>query len=201
MKASFLFSNFIFTLNLHHQTEDREKYMLYKPNYCCHCGEKVERIEWFPWTSGRFCETCDKEFKIRELIPALVVAFGIMLSVFGLGTYLKSEGGQMPVAVKRKTADAPKPSVNPGNQKAVLPMSANVQPQPTAAVENQTKQVGQPKMPIIQTKSEAKEAVYFCGAQTKKGTPCSRRVKGGGRCYQHEGQPALLAPEKLLASQ
>jgi len=45
------------------------------------------------------------------------------------------------------------------------------------------------------------EAVYYCGAQTKKGTPCSRRVKGGGRCWQHAGQPAMLPPEKLLISQ
>ncbi|HEX9961513.1 MAG TPA: hypothetical protein VGB00_11305, partial [Pyrinomonadaceae bacterium] len=47
----------------------------------------------------------------------------------------------------------------------------------------------------------ATEAVYFCGAPTKKGTPCSRRVKGGGRCWQHAGQTALLPPEKLLISQ
>lgn len=32
-------------------------------------------------------------------------------------------------------------------------------------------------------------ALYFCGAITKKGTPCSRRVKSPGRCWQHIGQP------------
>jgi hypothetical protein len=47
---------------------------------------------------------------------------------------------------------------------------------------------------------EAAEKVYFCGAQTKKGTLCSRRVKNGGRCWQHEGQPALLPQEKLIAA-
>jgi hypothetical protein len=31
---------------------------------------------------------------------------------------------------------------------------------------------------------------FFCGALTKKGTPCSRKVKSrGSRCYQHEGRP------------
>jgi len=44
------------------------------------------------------------------------------------------------------------------------------------------------------------ETVYFCGAPTKKGTPCSRRVRGGGRCWQHQGQNAMLPPEKLTAS-
>lgn len=27
----------------------------------------------------------------------------------------------------------------------------------------------------------------YCGAITKKGTPCKRRVRDGGRCYQHRG--------------
>ncbi len=48
---------------------------------------------------------------------------------------------------------------------------------------------------------EASEKVYFCGAETKKGTLCTHRVKGGGRCWQHVGQTAMLAQEKLLVSQ
>ena len=30
------------------------------------------------------------------------------------------------------------------------------------------------------------EKVYTCGARTKKGTPCSRRVSGPVRCWQHK---------------
>jgi hypothetical protein len=31
-------------------------------------------------------------------------------------------------------------------------------------------------------------AKYFCGYPTKKGTPCSRKVREkGARCYQHDG--------------
>ena len=41
------------------------------------------------------------------------------------------------------------------------------------------------------------EEVYLCGARTKKGTPCSRRVHGLVRCWQHKGMPAMLAPDKL----
>jgi hypothetical protein len=32
------------------------------------------------------------------------------------------------------------------------------------------------------------EQVGICGAPTKSGKPCRRRVKGGGRCWQHRGQ-------------
>lgn len=33
------------------------------------------------------------------------------------------------------------------------------------------------------------EEIYTCGARTKKGTPCSRRVHGPVRCWQHKGMP------------
>jgi len=39
---------------------------------------------------------------------------------------------------------------------------------------------------------------YTCGARTKKGTPCSRRVHGPVRCWQHKGAPAMLSQEKLV---
>ena len=42
------------------------------------------------------------------------------------------------------------------------------------------------------------EQPYTCGARTKKGKPCSRRVHGPIRCWQHKGMPAMLAPEKLI---
>jgi hypothetical protein len=42
------------------------------------------------------------------------------------------------------------------------------------------------------------EDVYLCGARTKKGTPCSRRVQRPVRCWQHKGAPAMLPQEKLL---
>src|SRR6267378_6013859 len=42
----------------------------------------------------------------------------------------------------------------------------------------------------------APEEIYTCGARTKKGTPCSRRVHGPVRCWQHKGMPAMMAQEK-----
>jgi hypothetical protein len=39
--------------------------------------------------------------------------------------------------------------------------------------------------------------VYTCGARTKKGTPCSRRVHGPVRCWQHKGMSAMLPQERL----
>jgi hypothetical protein len=42
------------------------------------------------------------------------------------------------------------------------------------------------------------DPVYICGARTRKGTPCRRRVHAPGeRCYQHKGLPAMVSLDKL----
>jgi hypothetical protein len=46
--------------------------------------------------------------------------------------------------------------------------------------------------------TDPSEVVYICGARTKKGTPCQRRVRGPFRCWQHRGMPAMLPPSKLI---
>ena len=58
-------------------------------------------------------------------------------------------------------------------------------------------------MPSVNTGNESatsaiiEDDTYQCGARTKKGTPCSRRVHGPVRCWQHKGMPAMLPIEKL----
>jgi len=47
--------------------------------------------------------------------------------------------------------------------------------------------------------SNADDPAYICGARTKKGTPCHRRVHAAGeRCFQHKGLPAMVSLEKLV---
>ena len=59
----------------------------------------------------------------------------------------------------------------------------------------------------VQTVTTAQPAVttteetYICGARTKKGTPCSRRVRGPVRCWQHKGAKAMLPVEKLVVKE
>ena len=45
------------------------------------------------------------------------------------------------------------------------------------------------------------EAVYLCGARTKKGTACSRRVHGPVRCWQHKGMRPMLPQDKLAVKE
>ena len=46
-----------------------------------------------------------------------------------------------------------------------------------------------------QFKTDTEERV-FCGARTKKGTPCRHRVRPGQRCAQHRGMPSLLESKR-----
>ena len=81
----------------------------------------------------------------------------------------------------------------------------------TSNVETPTKQIDAETKKVPSSEStfrhyetpqnQTDEPVYFCGAQTKKGTPCSRRVKGGGRCWQHKDKEAMLPQEELIANQ
>ena len=61
-----------------------------------------------------------------------------------------------------------------------------------------------PKTDGVSTEAVAEAQVYICGARTKKGTPCSRRVHGPdgpARCWQHKGARAMLPAEKLLVKE
>ena len=62
--------------------------MLYRPDFCCCCGEKVDRIEWHIWTSRRFCELCQGEHQFDEWLPKILGAFFLLLGLTGLGSLL-----------------------------------------------------------------------------------------------------------------
>jgi len=67
-------------------------------------------------------------------------------------------------------------------------------------VKKPTPNLVQNPTPIQSPQTSISEITYYCGAQTKSGKMCPRRVKSGGRCWQHIGEPALLPQEKLKVS-
>src|SRR6185369_14245922 len=62
--------------------------MLYRPNFCCNCGEKIERAEWKLTSSRKFCDLCQTEFRYRDLglkaagVVGLLISIAIISSVF-----------------------------------------------------------------------------------------------------------------------
>jgi hypothetical protein len=196
--------------------------MFYKPNYCNNCGEKIDRYDWNFFTSTRFCETCESDFKFQERLPLGIIGIGILGIVFGVGSWMKTPEknvqiatNQLPIsstietkeASKKETVNLPleaKENVAKVESKAFV--STEVKQTKPAPLKQETVAIENPNSSkTLQTKTsqvvqnEPVEVVYYCGAKTKKGTPCSRKVKGATRCWQHFGQPAILPQEKLKA--
>ena len=176
--------------------------MLFRPSFCANCGEKIERAEWSILTSRRFCQVCESEFKGQDLIPRVIVGLGVVATIFGFGSYLKSGA-----PVETKGFNQPRRFVEQTGSQAQLSSANSVGPQPGNANAAFLRQPGPANIAstsnaavaaqVAKPKVETAEPIYYCGAQTKKGTPCSRRVKGNVRCFQHLGMPAMLPAEKL----
>ena len=177
--------------------------MLFRPSFCANCGEKVERSDWGLLTSRRFCAVCESELKAHDLVPRVIIGLGVLLGIFGLGSYLKSSSAEPQLArlatqpTERPVSAAQRDQL-PANVIAATPVPA--QPQPAS------NQIPQAKSPLSVpsagqvAKNAGPDVVYMCGAMTKKGTPCTRRVHGPVRCFQHQGMPAMVPQEKLRIS-
>lgn len=156
---------------------------MYKPNFCCECGAKVERSRWRLWTSRRFCPECEPRFRrARLLLP--VVAGG---ALFCAG-----------LTAGRAVRPAPPPLIVERGRLAALPaVPVSVEGR---ATESESSVAGPAKAEpaygpdgtATERPTDPEETVSFCGARTQKGTPCRRRVRGTGRCWQHKGMPAMI---------
>lgn len=170
--------------------------MVFRPKFCCNCGERIERIEWHLWTSRRFCELCATEYKHIDLVPIAAVGLGFLLSVLGLSSYFRgpdrvpvvSRNGE-PRNTVRQLKSAPPASIASSN--GVQPP----QPVNAANVGNFDSTVQKNEQPV-RTAPTSDNAVFYCGAITKKGTPCTRRVKVKGFCWQHS-KPGQIAPTRF----
>lgn len=178
--------------------------MLYKPTFCCECGNKIERTNWKFWTSRRFCENCEADFRKEEWLPTAVLSLiALVGGLFGFGSYLKTPEKPLTLTSNRTASVSADKAQNKNTLNNANANSAKIV-QPISVNSNQIAVIKSvPVAPNLikaaDLQNTAEDPVYFCGAQTKKGMPCSRKVKGGGRCWQHTGQPAMLPKDKLVA--
>jgi hypothetical protein len=147
---------------------------MYRPNFCCECGTKIVRLQWHPWTSRRFCDGCARRLRKERLRPPLLAACLLLSVGFATGRALRPKP---PPLIIQRSANSPLAKSDGPGLHGQSGVNAN---SPTPPVE---------------------EVIYICGARTKKGTPCSRRVHQPGRCWQHKGMPAMLPREKLIVKE
>jgi len=159
---------------------------MYRPNFCCECGAKLLRLHWHAWTSRRFCDDCSKRLLTRRLTIPLAAAVALVSVGMIIG---RTRRPAPPPLIIERSANSPlyhAPDNNATNEKT------------DTSVEAESTNLPGPQNSPVTTDEEA---VYLCGARTKKGTPCSRRVHSPVRCWQHKGSRAMLSPEKLIVKE
>jgi hypothetical protein len=153
---------------------------LYRPNFCSQCGTKLLRLRWHLWTSRKFCDECARRLRKERFLPWLCATLALITAGYCVGRVQRPK--PPPLTIVRR-ADSPLTAPeDPGRSNARTTTEFGMSPKDTSK----------------SSVNAYEEEVYLCGARTKKGTPCSRRVHGPVRCWQHKGSPAMLPQEKLL---
>jgi hypothetical protein len=148
---------------------------VYKPNFCSQCGTKLLRLRWHLWTSRRFCDACARRLRKERFLPWFCAAIALVSAGYCVGRIRRPL--PPPLTIVRR-ADSPLTSPED-------PGGINIRSTATESGKG-AQNVSTP--PTITTEGE----VYLCGARTKKGTPCSRRVHAPVRCWQHKGRSSII---------
>src|SRR5260370_20945444 len=150
------------------------------PNFCAECGVQLKRKGWRIWQSRSFCEDCGRRLGKNGVARSLITIAAIAISAFALGRYLRPAP---PPLIIERVSNSPLSD---------LPVNVNEPALKSNHEDNSSKYASR----VTQS---ADDPVYICGARTKKGTPCRRRVHfPGERCFQHKGVPAMLPVDKLI---
>lgn len=131
--------------------------------FCSECGEqiKVRRVRLLPF--GLLCRKCAPGH--RRARVALVASFMLLAAII--------------FAIARLTAPR-EPFYLIGT-----PLELDSRRDPAR---NQNRNVSSDETNLAQREQAAVSSISnesACGAQTKSGRPCRRKVKGGGYCWQH----------------
>lgn len=144
-----------------------------RANFCAECGERLAQKGWRARLRARLCVTCSRRIGFVNAMRPFLLLLVTTAASFGLGRYLRP---------------APPPLI--------------IQRQAASPLSDSPLVFGQPRLPQPAGPNPPRslnEEGYICGARTRKGTPCKRRVHAAGeRCFQHKGLPAMVPPEKLI---
>lgn len=159
---------------------------MYRPNFCTDCGERIWRKRWYPWTSRRFCAKCATRLRRATVFVPVLSVITLTIAAWLVG---RSASPEPPPLIIEQAAF----TQNPLTSSAQTDVSANDTQSQTAPAKPPAARAAH-----NDTLDDPTETVSICGARTKKGTPCSRRVRGIGRCFQHRGKSAMLPLGKLI---
>ena len=145
-----------------------------RSNFCTNCGARLTGNGWRARLRGAVCDDCAMRVGASPATKLVITILMIAVAAFAFGRYLRPKP---PPLIIQRAANSPLSDL-PVNLDA-LAKRADTNPDRAVA-------------------ATVDDVVYLCGARTKKGTPCRRRVHSAGeRCFQHKGMPAMVPLEKL----
>jgi hypothetical protein len=130
--------------------------------FCSNCGERITSIYGRFWLTPSACTRCSPLFRRRRRLMFAVTLL-CLSAVFAIGRF---------TAPRRPFYIIGTPIDLKARQ-----LAANEESQARETNSGEHK----PKTADGETGSYS-----ICGALTKSGKRCQRRVKGGGRCWQHQ---------------
>ena len=146
--------------------------------FCVECGQPLLQ-KWRRLANRNLCKDCrrrNSKLNTGSLFAGIAV---VAVIAFGLGRYMRPAP---PPLIIQRSANSPL-----ADDSISLTLAPNVDRDASAKQDLTASGV-----------RTGDESAYICGARTKKGTPCRRRVHfAGERCFQHKGLPAILPLEKL----
>jgi hypothetical protein len=174
---------------------------MYKPNFCAECGAQVLHSDWHFWTSRRFCTNCARRFRKERILWPLIISTGLFATGLVMGRAARPAAP--PLIVERATPPLvapPSPASTKNGAQTAQTVTLNEAANNTkeAATAPQTEPIYGPNGTATERPTNMDETVSICGARTQKGTPCQRRVRGTGRCWQHTGMPAIIPLDKRV---
>jgi len=162
---------------------------MHRHNFCAECGARLARKGWRAWIGGPICDPCKlrlgKSGPVRSMAAVAIIA----IAAFALGRCLRPPP---PPLVVQRAANSPLSD---------LPTNFNATGKPATLKARSGAEAAQidDDPSTLPSTGLSDDVIYLCGARTRKGTPCHRRVHAAGeRCYQHQGKPAILPLEKLI---
>jgi hypothetical protein len=137
--------------------------------FCSQCGEKMERNRAGFFILATLCRRCKKYSRRNAL--TLAVFLGLAVGGGFLIGRLTTSQEKFTFVGTPIDLQATRNSLANASGSKTLNGNADGNHQKINTAE--------------QTESVAEETLTLCGAPTKAGHPCRRKVRGGGYCYQH----------------
>lgn len=130
--------------------------------FCSECGERLEVKRRAGLPLRAFCARCSPRFRTVRLISAAILVLATI--AFGVSRLTPE---REPFYLIGTPLQSSTNAANTASPDSMEPARSNAQP---VTVDS---------------------AIGLCGAPTRSGKPCQRKVKGGGYCWQHRDKPEV----------